>query len=782
MIQRMSPAVAAFVLVCSNFAIAHPDDPKLLDRQPPFVGESYRRAVDGPADPRGSSFASSNTTLHSWITLTNMQTFAGTTVSSGNDCWGYTAPNGREYGIMGTNAGTFFIEITNPDNAQIIGFIAGPDSLWRDIKVYQNFAYAVSEGGNGIQVINMANINQVTNRVSLVNTITTGGGTATHNVALNTDSGYLYRCGGGSNGLRIYSLANPATPTFVASWADRYVHDCQVITYTKGPLAGHEIAYCCSGNNGGNANTGLDILDVTDKNNIVNLYPSRITWPSAAYSHQVWLSPDLRYAYLNDELDETGSAPTRTMVVDVSFLIDENVPSPFLAGIFNGTNVAINHNLYTKDDLIFETNYRAGLRVFCTTADPLAPEEIAYFDTYPGSDSANFNGSWSNYPYFPSGVVIISDLERGFFVVSVQTPAESLAYGYPNGRPSFVSPAEATTVEVNVGAGACTATDVMQDSVMMHYDIGGGLVTVPATLNQDGSYDAVIPPSPCGEFISYFFSAQSESSTTYMDPPGAPGETYSAFSELGEIAGPIDNFQTDTGWTTSIAGATSGQWQRGVPVVDSSWPYTPFTDSDGSGQCYLTQNALGNTDVDNGSVTLTSPVLDMSGEDDSITFDYYLYLSDPQTTDLLLVEINSNNGSGAWTTIATDYTSGGRNWRNMKIYATQLADAGVTLTSTMRLRFTVNDSTPQGVVEAGIDAVGLFHADCLVPVTCTKGDVTNDGNVNGADIGPFINVLFGSASLGTVEFCAADMNDSGTVEAATDLSMLVDCLVNGICP
>ena len=198
-------------------------------------------------------------------------------------------------------------------------------------------------------------------------------------------------------------------------------------------------------------------------------------------------------------------------------------------------------------------------------------------------------------------------------------------------------------------------------------------------------------------------------------------------------------------------------------MIDGSWPYTPFSDSDGSGQCYLTQNQLGNTDVDNGSVTLISPTLDMSGENDSIIFDYYLYLSDSQTTDLLRVEIDSNNGAGPWTTIATDYTSGGRNWRTMKIYSSQIRDAGVTLTSTMRLRFTVNDSAPQGVVEAGIDAVGTFDVDCLIPVTCPKGDVTDDGSVNGSHIQPF-------------------MDDNGTVDVATDADMMVDCLVNGVCP
>ena len=37
--------------------------------------------------------------------------------------------------------------------------------------------------------------------------------------------------------------------------------------------------------------------------------------------------------------------------------------------------------------------------------------------SYPSSDSASFNGAWSNYPYFESGNVIVSGIEQGLFVL-----------------------------------------------------------------------------------------------------------------------------------------------------------------------------------------------------------------------------------------------------------------------------------------------------------------------------------------------------------------------------
>src|SRR5690606_15988337 len=101
-------------------------------------------------------------------------------------------------------------------------------SLWRDMKVYGSSCYAVSERGGGIQVIDLSQIDA--GIVTLTGDVTTGGSAATHTVTLDADSGFLYRCGGSGNGLRIYSLANPANPTYVASWSNRYVHEAQAVT------------------------------------------------------------------------------------------------------------------------------------------------------------------------------------------------------------------------------------------------------------------------------------------------------------------------------------------------------------------------------------------------------------------------------------------------------------------------------------------------------------------------------------------------------------------------
>jgi hypothetical protein len=176
-----------------------------------------------------------------------------------------------------------------------------------------------------------------------------------------------------------------------------------------------------------------------------------------------------------------------------------------------------------------------------------------------------------------------------------------------------------------------------------------------------------------------------------------------------------DNFETDTGWTAENLGASSGDWQRGVPVDDDGWDYDPESDSDGSGQCYLTQNQTGNTDVDGGAVRLTSPSLDLSAADVRIAYDYFLRLTDTDGTDRLLVEINTTGGTGTWTEVARHDTNGGLGWRHHEITSTDLSAALVTPTADSALRFTANDGDAQSIVEAGLDAFEVTGLVCDDP-------------------------------------------------------------------
>jgi choice-of-anchor B domain-containing protein len=362
------------LLGSAGFALAHEDDPKELDRQPPYVGPGFQlsRIASGGGGwlgggySGGGQFASQGISLLSWMPLNTLG--GASTATAGNDCWGYTSPSGREYAIIGLNNGSAFVEITNPSAPVLLQHIAGPSSSWRDIKVWQDRAYIVSEGGSSIQVINLTSIDS--GSVTLVGTTTGSGPASTHNVAIDMDSGYLYRCGGGTNaGLRIFDLnANKNNPPEVGTWNTMYVHDVQVQTYTSGPAAGKQIAFTCAGFGNGSTNTGLRIVDVTNKASPILL--KEVFWPGARYSHQAWMSPDLQYLYLNDELDEGDTVgSTTTYIINVS----DPANAFYVKGV-NFANPAIGHNMYTKGTRLYEANYRSGLRVLDIT-DTLNPTE-----------------------------------------------------------------------------------------------------------------------------------------------------------------------------------------------------------------------------------------------------------------------------------------------------------------------------------------------------------------------------------------------------------------------
>ena len=158
---------------------------------------------------------------------------------------------------------------------------------------------------------------------------------------------------------------------------------------------------------------GLHIVDVTDKSDMYSL--SVTTYPYLEYCHQGWLSEDRHYLYVDDEADEGGGnvPTTRTLVFDVSDLEDPQLVSTFTSGL-----PSIDHNLYVRDRFIYEANYTSGLRIF-DALDPIAPVEVAYFDSHPETDGLGFDGAWSTYPFFPSNVVLVSDSNRGLFVLTV---------------------------------------------------------------------------------------------------------------------------------------------------------------------------------------------------------------------------------------------------------------------------------------------------------------------------------------------------------------------------
>ena len=117
---------------------------------------------------------------------------------------------------------------------------------------------------------------------------------------------------------------------------------------------------------------------------------------------------------LGDELDEIDfGGNTRTLIFDFS-----DLDNPVFSFDYFGPTTAIDHNGYVKGNLFYQASYTAGVRIIdISNIQNQSMNEVGFFDTYPEDDIAAFNGVWSVYPYFESGNIIVSDIDRGFFII-----------------------------------------------------------------------------------------------------------------------------------------------------------------------------------------------------------------------------------------------------------------------------------------------------------------------------------------------------------------------------
>ena len=332
--------------------------------------------------------------------------------ANGNDCWGWVDPaSDREFLLFGRSNGLSIVEVTDPVNPAFLAQVptATVQSLWRDVKVFDNHAFVVSEAaGHGIQIIDLTQVLDVTDGPVQLTPVSQylGFGNA-HNIAMNESTGYAYGVGTNTaaGGLHAVDVSDPTTPMPAGTYEGAYTHDAQVVSY-QGPDADHqgeELAFCFNGS------AGVAIVNVTDKTDMQLV--SSFTYAQSAYTHQGWLNEDHTMVYFNDELDEQGFGNgTRTYIADVS-----DLDNPFVVGYYEADNTAIDHNLYIRGDKVYASNYLSGLRISSIGEDgSLTP--YAYFDTNPESDDVSFDGTWSNYPYFPSGTIAVTGFTHVFLL------------------------------------------------------------------------------------------------------------------------------------------------------------------------------------------------------------------------------------------------------------------------------------------------------------------------------------------------------------------------------
>ncbi|MFC1782321.1 lectin like domain-containing protein [Planctomycetota bacterium] len=354
------------------------------------------------------------------------------------------------------------------------------------------------------------------------------------------------------------------------------------------------------------------------------------------------------------------------------------------------------------------------------------PGESYYYNGSSWEDLYDFDfddpvwGTWDHTANFCIKALVVKSL----FIELTKGPTEPAV------------PGSAPEVQIKITPGsenyaAGTAT------VWYRYD-DGAFASISMTADGGDLYSTTLPTVGWGDKPEYYFNAQGDQGGVGSLPDKDPSGVFSLVIGEKRIIF-ADNFEEDKGWEPNNLGAVSGDWQRGVPVNDPAWQRAPASDSDGSGQCYLTQNEMGNTDVDAGpdgdAVSLISPTIDMSFGQITIAYDYFFYQNNRfEVTDHLRVEINSNDGIGPWIEIADHIhiILEDLNWHHYEIGADTLSALGVNPSATTRLRFTVNDSSMPSVVEAALDALSISSTRTTRP-----GDMDGDNDVDLVDFAIF---------------------------------------------
>lgn len=376
-------------------------------------------------DGNAGEFDCGNVDMVSFISLKDLRMNRGVRL---NDVWGWTdTETGREYGLIGHMEAMVFVDVTDASNPVVLGELprteGSPGSTWRDMKVFKDHAFVVADGAgqHGMQVFDLRRLRDWPGSFQVYEPdVLYTGIASSHNIVINQESGYAYAVGNSSGGetcggaLHMIDINDPRNPTFVGCFNDPKTgngsgatHDAQCVNY-QGPDAEHRGKEICVGSNG----SAISIADVSDKEHPIAI--SQGTYPNSAYVHQGWFTDDHRYFYQNDEGDEiNGMADrTRTMIWDLTDLDEPEM----IAEYFGDTN-STDHNLYVKGDFMYQTNNASGLRII-DIRDRANPVEVGFFDTTPNNlNVAGFDGTWSSFPYFESGNILVNSRREGLFIL-----------------------------------------------------------------------------------------------------------------------------------------------------------------------------------------------------------------------------------------------------------------------------------------------------------------------------------------------------------------------------
>lgn len=402
-------------------------------------------------------------------------------------CWGYnqTGKN-KEYAIVGSSRGTYFIDITAPASPTVCDYVAGTSSpgVWREVNVYQNYAYVVSDNSppNSFQIIDMQ---YLPDSVHVVHNSSTAYFERGHQVYVDGNKLYVAGIrfqGSGSANMRVYSLATPSAPVLLRTLSQDYPS----ITYVHDMFVRRDTVFAHCGNQ------GLHVYKFTASNTFSAL-GSLTGYADAGYCHSGSITNDGKTFIMCDEVP-TG---LRIKSLDVSNLSNITVNSLFRP---NSNSGFVGHNPYViGNKYAFISCYQDGLYLY-DISSPSTPTIAGYFDTHPqgGASAGNnygsssYNGNWGAFPYFKSGLILACDMQNGVFILRASALAPTANF---NAATVICSGATTTFTDVSTNtpttwnwviSGASPATSTVQNPSVT-YSVGGVYNATLVAANANGT-------------------------------------------------------------------------------------------------------------------------------------------------------------------------------------------------------------------------------------------------------------------------------------------------------
>ena len=433
------------------------------------------------------------------VEIENIRPIAHLDLGNCNDVWGYTAPDGHEFALVGHRTGTYIFDVsTNPHDPIEVGFIPGTISTWRDLKTHGYYCYVVNESGGGMDIISLEDpFNPYK-----VGSYTSSTATA-HNMFIADGYAYLVGSAGSSaqtnswQGIIILELSDPENPTELGRWEETYIHDI----YVK-----NDTAYACDIYNG-----SLAIIDVSDKTNPTTMLVHNY---SNYGCHAVWVTDDSKYAVTGDE--ESGGY---VYIFDIQDFDNINMVATWYPDEPEVQNKSV-HNVLIKDDLLYVSYYVYGTRIV-DISDPYNPTEVGYYDWYPGQNGL-YSGNWGTYPFTGNGLIYSTDYSgNGLFVMSYPFMGE-IEFEELSDTENNVDP---ITLSATINESSEYSVDY--STLMLYWGLNGA-ITDSTTLTMSGdSYIGSITPTGQNGIMHYYVAFNTMTGERVTKPYGAP---YASFT------------------------------------------------------------------------------------------------------------------------------------------------------------------------------------------------------------------------------------------------------------